>query len=159
MSIKNSITGLCVGVAILLGAAGASAGVTSYPGSLCVQTWKVWNTVGLYYFGPEITTITNSTVINCPISQQGHNITAAYVSGHIYGQTVTCSLLVRDKFNDSGFTSSGATNIGVPAPKYTLDLHPFAHFFSDGTKSVSCTLPASSVDFTGTVSSYTITED
>ena len=154
------VAGLLASVSALLGASAAHAGTTSYPGSLCVQNQKTWSTTALFYMGPEVTTLTAATTISCPISQQGGNISAAAVSGHIYGQTgVACGLYVRDKYDDSGFSSATVTGpAAITSQHYSIDLHPFPHFFADGTKSVLCTLPSASIDFNGTVATYTITE-
>ena len=156
MSKKISILGAILGASLLLVASAANAGITTYTGSSCVQNEKTWSTTGLFFMGPEVTTITGSTTISCPISQQGGNVLAATVSGHNFGASVSCDLSVRDRFNDSGFSSASVTT--SVSPKYTLNLGAFPHFFSNGTKSVLCTLPAAFSDFTGTVSAYTISE-
>jgi hypothetical protein len=163
MSIRIGIAGLVVSASGLLAASSAKADVTTYAGSVCVQNVKVWNTTGLYFTGPEITTITGSTQINCPIDQHGQNVLAATVSGHVWAGTVSCALYVRDKYNDSSFSAPSVTS--TTSPRYTLDLLAavrggvFAHFFPDGTKNVICTLPAAIQDYQGTVASITIDEE
>jgi hypothetical protein len=138
----------------------ANAGTTSYPGTLCVQREKSWNNMALVYTTAEVGTLGSTPAkVSCPVMQQGGNVAAASVSGNVWGgRTISCSIVVRDQFNESGFSSGTVVGAGAPI-KYTITLPSIPNSFPGGTKDVLCTLPAGSSDYTGTISVYTVTEE
>src|SRR5258708_884640 len=98
-----------------LGATAASAGVTSYPASMCMQIGPETKDMLSRYGDAEITTFYSPPLtVTCPTVQQGGNVLSASVTVRKFYSTgtISCRLTVR---NDSGSVSYQSALASVTA--------------------------------------------
>lgn len=141
------------------GATAASAGVTTYPGTLCMQLGVDTRDMTTRYSDSQVTTFYGALTVVCPIAQQGGNVLSAsvVVKKWFSSANVKCRLTVRNDFQTiSASTPLVSTTAAVGTQ--TLNLGPLPTFFANGTKTITCSIPASMFDNSGELFSYTVSE-
>ncbi|HYP76715.1 MAG TPA: hypothetical protein VER12_12195 [Polyangiaceae bacterium] len=146
-------------LAALLVASAASASMTSYAGTSCVQELTLSPSI-VYQNSRASAYSTATTFFACPAAQQGGALVEAKASGRDLNPTasVSCHVEAMDEFDGAASfgasVSSGAEFIG----SFTLDLPPPATTFPSGSTVVHCTMPPAGGRDGSSIGSYAITE-
>ncbi len=135
----------------------ASAGVSSYAGTNCIQ--EITSSPSAVYQGGRVFSQSPSrSPFVCPAVQQGGRVLSAQVTGrnlHLT-ETVRCYVTSHNEWDTSGVSSP--TVASTTRPNFTISLAGIPSFFANGSKNVHCSMPPNVGIDGSSIGAYVIAE-